>query len=76
MSLSLGSKVLVDTDYVGLDEADVKLFCADLNCIYDYKKSSSPIGTVIDIKIGDKKLTPNMYINSSDLIVVTISEGA
>ena len=76
VSLSLGSKVLVDTDYVGLDEADVKLFCADLNCIYDYKKSSSSIGTVIDIKIGDKKLVPYMYINSSDLIVVTISEGA
>lgn len=76
VSLSLGAKVLVDTDYVGLDEADVKLFCADLNCIYDYKKSSSPIGTVIDIRIGDKKLTPDMYINSSDLIVVTISEGA
>lgn len=76
VSLSLGSKVLVDTDYVGLDETDVKLFCADLNCIYDYKKSSSPIGTVIDIRVGEKKLTPNMYINSSDLIVVTISEGA
>ena len=76
VSLSLGSKVLVDKDYVGLDETDVKLFCADLNCIYDYKKSSSPIGTVIDIRIGDKKLVPDMYINSSDLIVVTISEGA
>ena len=76
VTLSLGSKVLIDTNYIGLDEADVKAFCADLNCIYDYQKSNKPIGTVIDIKIGDKTVTPDMYINSSDLILVTISEGA
>lgn len=76
VTLSLGSKVLVDTNYVGLNDADVKVFCADLNCIYDYKKSSQPIGTVLDIKIGNKQLKPDMYINSSDLILVTISEGA
>lgn len=76
VTLSLGSKVLVDTDYIGLNEADVKIFCADLNCIYDYKKSSQPIGTVLDIKIDSKQLKPDMYINSSDLILVTISEGA
>ena len=76
VTLSLGSKVLIDTNFIGLNEADVKAFCTDLNCIYEYKKSNQPIGTVIDIKIGNKTLVPDMYINSSDLILVTISEGA
>lgn len=75
VTLSLGSKILVDRDYIGAIEDDVKTFCEGLNCIYKYEKSSKQIGTVLDIKIGNKTLKPDMYINSSDTIVVTISEG-
>jgi len=76
VTLSLGSKVIVDKNYIGLMEDDIKLFCSNLNCVYDYQKSDKPVGTIIDVKIGDKKLMENMYINSSDMILVTISEGA
>ncbi|MBP5684667.1 MAG: hypothetical protein J6X02_05385, partial [Bacilli bacterium] len=76
VTLSLGSKVLVDNNYIGLMEDDIKVFCSELNCVYDYQKSDKPVGTIIDVKIGDKKLKENMYINSSDMILVTISEGA
>ena len=75
VTLSLGSKILVDNDYIGMMEDDVKLFCSELNCVYEYKKSEMPVGTIIDIKVDDKVLTSNMYINSSDMILVTISEG-
>lgn len=76
VTLSLGSKILVDNNYVGLMEDDIKPFCNDLNCVYDYQKSDKPVGTIIDVKIGNTTLTQNMYINSSDMILVTISEGA
>ena len=75
VTISLGSKIFVDTKYVGLMEEDIKTFCSNLNCVYDYKKSNNPVGTIIDVKVNDKALKENTYINSSDMILVTISEG-
>lgn len=76
VTLSLGAKIFVDKNYKGLKEEDIKLFCTQLNCIYDYQKSNLEIGTVIDVKVNNDDLKPNTYINSSDTILATISEGA
>lgn len=75
VTLSLGSKILIDTNYIGMKEEDIKAFCAELNCLYEYKKDKKDIGTILDIKVNDKTLKPDMYIDSSDVILVTISEG-
>lgn len=75
VTLSSGAKILVDKDYIGLKEEDIKLFCTQLNCIFDYQKSNLPIGTVIDVLVNNNKLKPDVYINSSDTVLVTISEG-